>query len=316
MTDPPASQDELRREAQAWVARLTSGDATDADAWRLALWRRRSPAHEAALRDAARLWSRLVPAMPREGALALPPAGHGRRGLLAGGTALAASAGGALLLGQRGGWVPSFAELGAAYRTGTGERRRLALPDGSLVEMNTRTSLSLRFTAGERRVLLLGGEASFTVVRDAERPFVVASGGGETRVLGTVFNILMEADAVSVTDLEGRVAVQAAGDVQLGPGEQVSYGPAGLGARRRVDLALVAGWRQGLLVFRDRSIRTVVAEINRYRPGHILLLNEAAAQRQVSGVFHLDRLDQVVAHLREVAGLQERALPGGLLILR
>jgi transmembrane sensor len=318
MTDMPASPDALGREARAWVARLASGEATDADAWQVAAWRARSPAHEAAFQEAARLWSRLAPALRTGGApspLPLRRSPVGRRGLVIGGS-LAASVGGGLVAGRLLGWLPGLEELGAEHRTGTGERRVLALPDGSKVAMNTRTSLSLRFTAGERRVLLLGGEASFAVTADPGRPFVVASAGGETQVIGTVFNILMEPGAVSVTDLEGRVEVRSSGDMQLGPGEQVSYDAAGLGPRRRVDPVAVSGWQQGLLVFRDRSIRSVVAEINRYRPGHILLLNEAAAERQVSGVFHLDRLDQVVTHLVQTAGLKPRSLPGDILILR
>ncbi|MFZ6762139.1 FecR family protein [Pseudoroseomonas sp. WGS1072] len=315
MTDAPPDRDALRREAGAWLARLTSGQATDADAWQVASWRARSPAHEAAFQEAARLWRQLAPVMAEAPAAALPRLAAGRRGLLMG-TGLAASLAGLLVAGRSGGWLPDLTGPGADHRTGTGERRTLTLADGSIVEMNTLTSLSVRFTEAERRILLMGGEAAFTVPRDPSRPFIVASAGGETRVLGTVFTVAMAAGAVSVTDLEGRVAVRSSGEVQLRPGEQVTYDKAGLGPVLRVDPVVASGWRQGLLVFRDRTVREVVAELNRYRAGHILLLNDEAGQRRVSGVFHLDRPDQVVAHLQRMTGLRDRALPGGLLLLR
>ncbi len=44
------------REALAWVIRLHSGAATSDDAEVLAQWRAKSPEHDAAFRDAVRLW--------------------------------------------------------------------------------------------------------------------------------------------------------------------------------------------------------------------------------------------------------------------
>ena len=67
----------------------------------------------------------------------------------------------------------------------------------------------------------------------------------------------------------------------------------------------VDGWRNGLLVFRDAPLHAVISEINRYRPGLVILMARDQAERRVSGVFHLERLDEEV---RQEAVRLQRAL--------
>ncbi|WP_187830154.1 FecR family protein [Siccirubricoccus phaeus] len=312
--------DGLRQEAHRWVVRLTSGAATDADAWQLSAWRSRSPAHEAAYRDAVRLWHQLAPVANEQGLVDREQ--HRRRAVrrrraLVGGTALAASGAGLILLGKRLDLVPSPGVLAAWHRTSAGEQRRLALEDGSVVEMNTRTSLSVRYGGVERRIDLADGEAIFTVRPDPARPFVVTAAGGETRALGTVFDVRRDGDEVSITCLEGKVRVQRIGSVDLEAAQQVAYSPAGLArSPRSVDPELATGWRRGVLVFRDEPIRRVLGELNRYRPGRIILATAEPAGRHVSGVFHLSRLDEALTQVERIGGLRRIALPGGILLLR
>jgi len=315
MTEPAAmlrDADALAREARAWVVRLTSGAATDADAWQLHLWRDRSPAHDAAFREAVRLWNHAGLAAA---SLETPaPRAMGRRPVLLAASGAAAAAA-LVVAGSRAGWVPSLAELTADHRTRTGEQRRLVLEDGSTIEMNTQTSLSVSYTPGARHVALIAGEAAFSVTRDPARPFTVAAAGGKTTVLGTVFTIRHEEDAVRVACLSGRVSVARDGAVELGAGERVRYGAAGLGTVGPAPDA-EASWRGGMLVFRNTPLAAVVAEINRYRPGHVLLLGRGQAASQVSGVFHISRPDEMLAHVARVSGLAATPLPGGIVILR
>lgn len=319
---PPFDGRPLQREALAWVARLASGEATRADAADLASWRARGPAHEDAFRQAARLWNRLGPAM--ETPVAHPPTvaiGSGavhrlsRRAFLRAG-ALAASVAGIGLAGRQAGLWPSVSEALADHRTATGERRRVELADGSVVELNTRSSLSVRFTPTERRIELHGGEAAFTVVRDPARPFVVAAAGGTTVAVGTVFSVRAKDGAVAVSCLEGKVEVSRHGSARLGAGERVAYDGRGMGATSPDDGVSAAAWRKGVLVFRDDALDGVVAEINRYRPGLVVVADRAQGARRISGIFHLDRLDEAIAHLRGTLNLRAFDLPGGLLVLR
>ncbi|HVZ07813.1 FecR family protein [Rhodopila sp.] len=310
--------DRLGSEARAWLVRLTSGEATDADAWQFGVWRQQSPRHEAAYRDATRLWRALAPVA--HGQMLLDRAARGRRvrrRALIGTAAAAAAAGAALVIGgQRLQRVPSLGALMAQYRTGTGEQRRVTLEDGSVVEMNTRTSLTARFSDAERRLDLVEGEALFTVRPESGRPFVVSAAGGETRALGTVFDVRIGDAAVQVTCLSGRVAVERLQHVELWPGQQVTYSSQGLGDIVTVTPDLVDGWRRGVLVFRDAPLREVVAELNRYRPGLIVLIGGVETERHVSGVFHLDRLDEVLAQIERIGHVQAMSLPGRIILLR
>jgi len=76
-----------------------------------------------------------------------------------------------------------------------------------VVELNDGAVIREAFTADERRVELLGGEAHFTVTKNPTRPFVVAAGGVEFRAVGTAFAVDLRNREVEVIVTEGRVAV-------------------------------------------------------------------------------------------------------------
>lgn len=305
----------VQREALAWVARLNSGEADQDDATALSAWRERSPAHEEAFRQAARLWNRLGPALEEAPSRqSASVSGMNRRTFLRAG-ALAAGVAGIGMMGNRAGIWPSLTQALADHRTGTGERRRIDLADGSVVELNTRSSLSVRFTEAERRLDLHSGEAVFTVRRDPNRPFVVAAASGTTTALGTVFSVHAKQEQVAVACLEGAVDVTCNRAARLKAGERVAYDESGIGPTFTHDGVTVGAWRKGVLVFRDDAIDRVVDEINRYRPGRVIVVDQAKGARRISGIFHLDRLDEALAHLQDTYQLRPIALPGGLLVL-
>lgn len=109
---------------------------------------------------------------------------------------------------------------------------RLALPDGSRIELKDGSKVVVQYSDRERRVKLTGGEAQFSVWQDATRPFVVEAGGIEVRAVGTVFNVRLENRAVEVLVTEGRVKVNreplaataggSVADVMLAAGEQTA----------------------------------------------------------------------------------------------
>ena len=314
---PDPESDALLAEAFDWVVRLTSGDATVADAEALARWRAQSQAHERSFAEALRLRNALQvagrevadpPAAPPTAGAATPVIG--RRALLGG--ALAASAAGLLLARPPLDLWPSFTELSADYRTGTGERREVVLADGTLLDLNTRTSIVLRSSADGPRIELIAGEAA---VATAGAPVVVVAGPGGAAAARARFNIRHVGARVGVTCLEGAVDVHWRElSVALGPDRQVVYTADGLGSPRPVDPATVTAWQDGLLVFNDEPLAAVIDEVNRYRAGKIILTKAALGSLPVNGVFHLDRLDGVIAQLRAL-GAEVTTLPGGFVLL-
>lgn len=105
---------------------------------------------------------------------------------------------------------PSAAPLVRSATTPIGGFEKIDLPDGSVVNLNTSSAVEVAFTATERRIQLLRGEASFTVAKDRARPFIVRVGQVDVRAVGTVFNVRCHPTAVEVLVTEGKVRVDDA----------------------------------------------------------------------------------------------------------
>lgn len=93
------------------------------------------------------------------------------------------------------------------YSTSIGEQRSIALADGSVVHLDARSAVRVELLEHERRLELLAGQAVFSVAKDQRRPFVVSSDNTQVRAVGTEFNVHKMRSGVTVTVLEGKVAV-------------------------------------------------------------------------------------------------------------
>lgn len=328
--DEPIGFAPLDREAYGWVMRFNTGDASQADLTALRRWSARSPAHQEAFDRVSRTWKtlgRVGQAMPAEacvpGSLGLQPgaavprrSGIGRRALLGG--ALAASAAGAAVMVARpplGLW-PSWSELAADYHTGTGEQRRITLPGSVSIELNTRTSIAVRSSGADAgRIELIAGEAMVSTPKVA-RSFSVLAAGGAIVATDARFNVRWEGQSVCVSCLEGAVRVERlAASLSLPAGQQAVYSDVGIGRAVAIDPAIVAAWQEGLVIFRSAPITEVVAEINRYRPGRVILTNTALGRRQFNARFRIADIDQVVGQIEQVFGAHATMLPGGIVLL-
>lgn len=322
-------QTDLEREALARVCRLVSGEATLDDLEEIERWRGCSPGHAEAFAFATRLWSRLGPAglnvLSREderllsGRLATTsPAQPSRRAMLAGAGAIAASVAYVGVAPPLDLW-PSVSELIADCRTAVGEHRRLTLADGAFAELNTRTSIAFRSTTERRdRIELVSGEAVVSAGRELQSSLTVVVGDGQiVSSRSTRFNVRYDGRAAcGVSCLEGVVRVERRGaSVALEAGRHVAYAGQGLDAPQASDPDVAAAWLDGLLVFHQRPLSEVVAEINRYRPGKIVLLNAELGRRPVNARFRIANVDEIMSLAQRVFGAQVRALPGGIVIL-
>lgn len=314
----------LKREAVEWLARLSSGRATAADADALKRWCGENPAHAEAFAEASLLWDVLGPAALNVASRSAAPAetarAHSRsaRRAFLGGAAAATTAAAMGYLAARpplGLW-PSVSELRAQYRTATGEQRRIALGEGATIEMNTRTSLNVGPASGGNRIELIAGEAAVTTGSAGAEPFIVIAGKGRASASSAKFDVRVDGAGVCVTCLEGAVEVEHPGSVAtLRPAEQVTYGDGGIGRVVGVDTAVVTAWRSGVLIFRHERLSRVIDEVNRYRPGRIILVDGALGRRRIDASFRLDRIDDVVPQIEHVFGVRATSLPGGVVLL-
>lgn len=227
----------------------------------------------------------------------------------------------AILVLITGGWAgPDYLARNLAdYQSGRGEIRDVILADGSRLTLDSATALNIHFDATTREIELISGRASFDVApaNDTTPPFVVRAAGGTIRALGTRFDVsISDEGPVTVTAIEHQIEVTPNLSVPttryvLSPGQQIAYGdetPAK--APVIVDLGQSTSWQRGLLVFDHRTLADVVTELNRYAHGTILVAGNDLANREVSGVFRIDRIDQVVDFMSESLNARTLNIPG------
>lgn len=175
------------------------------------------------------------------------------------------------------------------YATDIGEQYRTALPDGSLVELNTATRVAVDLTPGQRDVRLAKGEAVFEVAKDPKRPFVVKTPLGDVRAIGTVFAVRSE-NGLEVAVSEGVVAVERDGKVlaRVAAGETFTLSRSG-DIRHEEDqterIARELAWREGKVAFAGETLAEAVAELNRYNKSKVEIADPEVAAIHVGGYF-------------------------------
>jgi transmembrane sensor len=195
----------------------------------------------------------------------------------------------------------------AAWKTATGARHVVHLPDGSTATLGSGTELRMAFSRGERNLELGRGEAFFDVTHDAARPFVVRANGYRVTAVGTRFDVRRDAGHLRVVVTRGLVRLQSTHD----PARPPAMLPAG-------SIATVAGddvaisqvtvdeareelsWRSGFVVFHRTPLAEAVREFNRYNTRQIVIADSSLDALRVGGNFKLDNSDAFVRLMQAV----------------
>lgn len=204
------------------------------------------------------------------------------------GRAIAAMAATLMLCVGVGLWALSSAPSESTqYATAVGERRTIALEDGSTVTLNTNSRIVTTFSRGLRKVDLVKGEGSFEIMSDPERPFQVHTSDGIIMAVGTVFDVRLREASTTFTLLEGRALVgderamkqwRRRGDaaplseaVMLEPGQRVdAQGAGGLSEVEAADPGRSL-WKKGLVALNGASLADALAEMNRFSKTRLTL---------------------------------------------
>ncbi|MGE0666929.1 MAG: FecR domain-containing protein [Sphingomonadales bacterium] len=309
--------DAMLEAASAWFLRLEAGDETAFDGFDE--WLMADERHAVAFRDVEAAWSAVGQHAAKPELIigrrdALARAGQVARRRYArapwretGRTSRMALAAATVVLAVVA-MMPRSIEpedVGAAtasqvlYQTAFGESRNLTLPDNSRLSLDTQSAVAV--APSGRVVDVLRGQAYFEVAKDEARPFVVRAAGRRVVALGTEFNVALDAKAVSVTLVEGRVNVETSGPARaegaqlyyaLTPGEQLEIdGEGNVSTRHLADVLAATAWRRGKLVFRNEPLGEAAAQINRYSRNKLVIGDSATAHIRVSGVFNLGDAD-------------------------
>lgn len=188
--------------------------------------------------------------------------------------------------------------------TAIGEQRSLRLPDGSLIYLNARSRLEVRYDDTSREVLLEDGEALFDVAPQPRRPFKVRTRSAVIEALGTQFNVSSRASETRVAVLEGKVQVSHAeqGNAEtaaLNVGQTVKVSRTQpMHVVATADVENLAAWRERRLVFARAPLEEVVEEFNRFNYRPIRLEGVHGAERHYSGTFDANDPQALVAFLQ------------------
>jgi transmembrane sensor len=284
-------------QAAQWYVRLQ--DATGAqDHQRWQAWLGQHPEHLAAWQYVERVSQRFAPLLEQPQSAGRALRSSRRQALktllvLCGGSTLAWGTWRTTALPQ---WVGGWS---ADYATANGETRDTLLADGSHVWLNALSALDVRFDAAQRLLHLRFGEVLIDTAKDAHRPFRVDTEHGRMQALGTRFSVVQADSHTQLNVFDGRVQVSTAKQVRIvEAGQQVSF------TRERIDSSGAASpareaWSHGVLLADNLPLGELVAELNRFRRGH-LGCDPAVAQLPVMGSFPLQDSDHAL-HLLQAA---------------
>ena len=320
----PSDDESIAATAAAWLAqRDDTFSAADAAAFER--WCAADPRHADAVCRLERAWATLQPLRNFR-----PTAQrHPDRDLLSGPARpsrgvifpLRAFAFAAALMLTLGFWaVRTTSTSTLRYTTTAGGYERVILADHSVLELNGDTAAEVTYTAVERRVRLMQGEAHFTVAKNPARPFQVEAQGIAVRAVGTAFNVRLGAGEVEVLVTEGKVAVSPTETPSLASPPALARaetppnpGPTLLIANERavvatqgpvtpprveriapeaVRTALI--WQGPSLVFAATPLAEVAAQFNRRNPIQIVLADPALATLPIGGSFRPEHVEAFV----------------------
>jgi transmembrane sensor len=304
---------DIEAQAATWLVRVDAGELPEEQQAAFEAWQEADPRHRAAYLRLAAAWrraDRLKELRPFE---SVPSQRVPRKFAVT--VAVAAS----VLLGLA--LLHSFtrdSETWHTYSTGLGGFQRVVLWDGSAVELNTGSEVRVNFSAKDRRVVLIRGEANFKVTHNPTRPFDVTAGGTAVRAVGTEFSVsLRDNQTVDVLVTEGRVAIRplagssaghAAQGPMLGPGEIATVSASGASVQLLPpdSVARRLAWTTGRLMFNGQTLAEAAAEFNLYNRCKLVIADPDVASLQVGGSFVATDLDSFVAALGHALNVRVR----------
>jgi transmembrane sensor len=286
----------LQQQASHWVTRIHSSDCTDAERYAFDKWLAESKNHRIAYQQVLAFWQQLAQIEPHantelEAARAYLRDKRQARRQFSGKRATTVLS--LLLVMSASPFFWSWINT-QNYHTAKGEHTSIALSDGSHIELNTDTELSVQYTDNARSVKLHHGEALFTVIHNSAKPFAVTAANGVITDIGTRFNVYQQASKVSVTVLEGEVSITTTDNPTphtVKPNQQLSYDDKGqITPIKSVDINTLTAWQKKQLVFKGQALIVVVEQLARYHDVSLQIADPRLQALKVSGSFPSDDL--------------------------
>lgn len=316
---------QIEAEACAWIAQLDGGEPSKEDLDAFREWIQRSPHHQEEIKRLSALWSDLNVltelAVPLKTARRSPGSFFNLRVAAVAATVLVAVTMSTYELWPRG--RTTAGPEWPLYATAIGERKPVALSDGSKVLLNTDSRIQVEYTSQERVVRLLQGEAYFEVAHNRERPFLVYAGANVVRAVGTAFSVHVQKRDVAVVVTEGTVelssvpnAIDAARHgapepqtiklvaITAGQGATVDQQVEAIETIKPTEVTRKLSWREGTLSFSGEPLEQVVEEVSRYTPVRIVISDPMIRDVAVGGYFKAGETEAMFEALETSFGVR------------
>jgi transmembrane sensor len=216
-----------------------------------------------------------------------------------------------------------------------GSKSRVVLPDGSVVNLNSGSSLTYsisNFDSVNRSVFLIG-EGFFNVTKNAERPFYVNTHGMKLKVLGTTFNVKAYPDdnTEEATLVTGKIEIFASTDkiesgkpIVLKPNQMAIFDKSknNLHSSSKTDLAnteivpaklravssqpalkinQTISWKEDMLTFDNENFIDLIKKIERWYDVKIVVNDPGLLSARFTGRFDKETIEQVLNALVTIA---------------
>ena len=193
-------------------------------------------------------------------------------------------------------------------KTNPGMTTSLTLPDGTLVFLNSESTLTYpsRFD-GDTRNVNLEGEAYFEVAKNPEKRFVVATPHqSQIEVLGTHFNVeaYKREELISATLTEGKISFIYQKDnvskkVMMKPGEKLIYDS----KDNKAQLFTTSGesetaWKDGKIIFRNTSLEDGLRMLEKRYNVEFIIKNNRLKEDSFTGTFMNQRLERILEYFQ------------------
>ncbi|WP_028695079.1 FecR domain-containing protein [Pseudomonas cremoricolorata] len=299
----------IAERAVEWMVELQSPPVTAQTVVDWQRWRAENPEHERAWQRIEAFGERLAIAAEHAGVAqttlaSLSPAGGIERRQVFKALALLVGVGSVAWAGRN---SSTWQNLSADYRSAVGEQRRLTLADGTRVMLNTDSAIDVHFDAHTRLLRLLRGEVQIRTASDPQaRPFWAHTQQGSVHSHSSSFLLRQSKGLGSVAVSAGQLTLHAGlqAPLTLQAGQKVLFSERQIGPVRALSEADGA-WADGMLIANDQRLQDFLAEVSRYRPGHLGCSSEVADLR-VAGTYPLADTDKILQTLGTTLNLEVR----------
>lgn len=194
-------------------------------------------------------------------------------------------------------------QITQTVRVPNGAKTKLELPDGSLVWLNSGSTISYASNFDKNRTVELQGEGFFDVVK-SKNMFSVVTKSGSVEVLGTAFNVQAYKEGEFITTLErGQVEIHNAEGKDLGvldPGDQVQLVDNKY-VKKVVNTSIFTSWKDGKLIFVREPFPVTMKRLERWFNVEIEYSSADLEGLWFSGTIEQETINEVMDMLCKVA---------------